>query len=997
MKNFILAATLLLSAVGLSAQPLLVGHRGSNYGVENTEEAFRNGAKLGYPYLETDIKVTKDIQFILTHDDDVSRFNSSGLTIAGATLAELQALELTQTRLSTKYTGKYMSLPEFLDLCAELNVRPVIELKWATGVNSNDQSNMPKLIQVIEEKGFRNKCVILTSMKPCLEWIRTNHPDITLQFLCNSLDPTGSNFEWCVKWGIDADIRSDGCNKNTVQKLHDAGLKANMWTTNDEAGYKTYGNMGCDFITTDRLDGNNLPDLDESVIFPPNTTDYPNLDIAIKGEYTPELLSKADFPGVLADLTIKRAVMVDGQWVVLAHNSDKAPTLVSVDPANGAVETISTEGVEGGDVLLSDIAATADGKLIACNTATVPFDGGGDVLKVYIWDALNAAPSVLTTVDAASMLGNWSNAYAGDTWAVSGRSNDLQLYIAARSASGTVYRIAGLKVVNGVIDSYCYALDNSSYTQALWGTEFLFTITPTSRNNFLVDSPLTEAIEYAFDWNGTRIPMTEVGRISTTIAPVAASGVSYMRRGIKTYAVVNNGSNARVYDSTDGVANFTAVTPDLYEDAVAESLIFSALKYDANDEATYIYSLSPARGLVKMLLDKTAGVVEEVKEVDMVFERVWINSNTTDNAPEHIDGTNAKQGTAVNGLFYVNDSSDKLIYIFDQSGCIGSIPGGAGWGCTRDDAGNIIVRDENSTSASHTLIIYPAGVNTSNYGTPVTLDVTLNLEGQTDFINASGDVLNGSGKVYFYPKGQTKADVVSIEKGAVTSVKTSGDLNYTATSACYIVPNGNDNENFYYQLRGSGVCQYNGGQNLEILTTKATTTPPGRNSTGGFAFAMIQGNQILVHNSGANYKGGMTARNLTTNEVIATFTPIGKLGYEAGGNYSTFNWIIAEKVDNSEYTIYQYCPANGMARYRLYDNKTSSVDDVALGAENELTGIVSGDILSLAGIDNDAVVEIYNLAGTKVLEAQGIDINVANLAAGVYIVRVGNKTLKIAK
>ncbi len=155
MKNIFLAALLLLSSLPLLAlnpgdtipAPLLVGHRGSSYGVENTEEAFRNGAKLGYQYVETDIKVTKDTKFVLCHNDDLSAFGHSSLTIDGSTLAQLQAVTLTQTRNSVKYTGKLMELGEFLDLCTELKILPVIELKWGTGVNSNDQSNMPALVQ----------------------------------------------------------------------------------------------------------------------------------------------------------------------------------------------------------------------------------------------------------------------------------------------------------------------------------------------------------------------------------------------------------------------------------------------------------------------------------------------------------------------------------------------------------------------------------------------------------------------------------------------------------------------------------------------------------------------------------------------------------------------------------------------------------------------------------------------------------------------------------
>ena len=47
--------SLSLFCILINAQPLLVGHRGSYWGVENTSEAFINGALKGYDFLECDI------------------------------------------------------------------------------------------------------------------------------------------------------------------------------------------------------------------------------------------------------------------------------------------------------------------------------------------------------------------------------------------------------------------------------------------------------------------------------------------------------------------------------------------------------------------------------------------------------------------------------------------------------------------------------------------------------------------------------------------------------------------------------------------------------------------------------------------------------------------------------------------------------------------------------------------------------------------------------
>ena len=137
----------------------------------------------------------------------------------------------------------------------------MIEFKWATGINSNDCSNIPAVVNMIESKGLRNKCYIFTSMQKCLQYVKTNYPDMEIMYLCydTSFD---SSLSWCTtnKSHIGPGVGS-GVTKAGVQKYHDAGLLVNAWTVNTTSAYQTYGNYGCDFITTDYLDPAELPTL----------------------------------------------------------------------------------------------------------------------------------------------------------------------------------------------------------------------------------------------------------------------------------------------------------------------------------------------------------------------------------------------------------------------------------------------------------------------------------------------------------------------------------------------------------------------------------------------------------------------------------------------------------------------------------------------------------------------------------------------------------------
>jgi len=243
-------ALFLATALCAGARTMLVGHRGSNIGVENTSMAFANGAARGYDFLECDVRVTADREFVICHDTDNRRLGGNH-EIATSTLAELRADTLRQIRHGESYTGIICTLGEYLDICRSAAVRPVIELKWSTGINSKDFSNIPALVAFIDSAGFADKCVILTSMKPCLEYIRANWPGIELQFL--GAKKWRNSYAWCDSLRIDADIAHDCLSCAGVDSLHAAGLRVNCWTVDNPVRARELQAMGVDIITTNAL------------------------------------------------------------------------------------------------------------------------------------------------------------------------------------------------------------------------------------------------------------------------------------------------------------------------------------------------------------------------------------------------------------------------------------------------------------------------------------------------------------------------------------------------------------------------------------------------------------------------------------------------------------------------------------------------------------------------------------------------------------------------
>jgi glycerophosphoryl diester phosphodiesterase len=242
-------------------KPLFAGHRGSYRGVENTEEAMMNGINhYGYTGLEIDVKTTSDGEYVCWHDDDLSRVGHN-VTIPYTKFADIKDLTLTQTRGGTTYTAKILTVDRYLEICKENNVFPIIELKWAVGINSNDMSRFPGLYKLIEKHGLVEEARILTSMQPSLEYVRTNYPKLQCQFLCYEV--TQARYEWCKKWGINPSVQTGGLTKAMARKCHEAGMEVACWTVNSSSDYMKHGEMGCTTMTCDYLVPADMPELED--------------------------------------------------------------------------------------------------------------------------------------------------------------------------------------------------------------------------------------------------------------------------------------------------------------------------------------------------------------------------------------------------------------------------------------------------------------------------------------------------------------------------------------------------------------------------------------------------------------------------------------------------------------------------------------------------------------------------------------------------------------
>ena len=133
----------------------------------------------------------------------------------------------------------------------------------------------------------------------------------------------------------------------------------------------------------------------------------------------------------LADKTIRRAIVKGDYMYVLALNATNVPYIYLINLTNNAVTSVSTEGAvaptNANGLLISDIAVTADGYLMACNYDKTPVNSTTVYTYIYTWEKDNTVG--IPAGDAkvwykSNMAGLCNNAMSGASIYYSGNLND---------------------------------------------------------------------------------------------------------------------------------------------------------------------------------------------------------------------------------------------------------------------------------------------------------------------------------------------------------------------------------------------------------------------------------------------------------------------------------------------------------------------------------------------------------------------------------------------
>lgn len=233
--------------------PLWIAHRGAGkLAPENTLAAFRLGASHGYRAFECDVKLSADGVPFLLHDDTLQRTTPAQGTAGEWRWSDLSRLDAGGWH-SRAFAGEPLpTLEAIAAYCLRNGFALNIEIKPTPGV----EQHTGDVVAREAERLWSGQAVppLLSSFRPeSLRGAMQGAPSLPRALLLDTL--------WTGWFDVARELGCVGVVTNhrlmdaaLIEPLHDAGLKALVYTVNDAAEARRLRALGIDGIITDAVD-----------------------------------------------------------------------------------------------------------------------------------------------------------------------------------------------------------------------------------------------------------------------------------------------------------------------------------------------------------------------------------------------------------------------------------------------------------------------------------------------------------------------------------------------------------------------------------------------------------------------------------------------------------------------------------------------------------------------------------------------------------------------
>lgn len=225
------------------------GMDGKTY--HNTPEAYEYGKKKGYQCFEIDLSYTEDDRLVLCHGWSESNCKCTGVKYR----PEFAHMTYEKAMQIPIHGHSIIDARQFYDIVK--NEPPYYyEIDFHNIKKGNEKRVSAMLDDFQHDEALLDRLLMQVYSQTMFEQIDSVYHFTNYMYLVGiNIDKIDSILTYCLDHGIcSVALRTNFVTRETVQKVHDAGLYAFSYTVNEDVAYANYlFDMGIDMICTDFL------------------------------------------------------------------------------------------------------------------------------------------------------------------------------------------------------------------------------------------------------------------------------------------------------------------------------------------------------------------------------------------------------------------------------------------------------------------------------------------------------------------------------------------------------------------------------------------------------------------------------------------------------------------------------------------------------------------------------------------------------------------------
>lgn len=229
--------------------PRVCAHRGFNtVAPENSLPAFGAAVALGAEEIEFDLWYTTDGEIVSTHDRKLERVSDGEGFVNEKTYAELQTLDF-GTKKNEAFAG--LGILRFEEILKKLACQTVMNIHLKTPDNTTpwDEKMLYKLIELIDRYDCRRHVYFMTGNDVLMAQLCEIAPDIAR--CCGAGSGKWEIVERGIRFGCTkVQLFKPYFNQEMIDRAHAAGMRCNVFWSDDPEETRQFLEMGIDTILT---------------------------------------------------------------------------------------------------------------------------------------------------------------------------------------------------------------------------------------------------------------------------------------------------------------------------------------------------------------------------------------------------------------------------------------------------------------------------------------------------------------------------------------------------------------------------------------------------------------------------------------------------------------------------------------------------------------------------------------------------------------------------